>query len=123
MPSRLAIGAHVVEAVGELDEDDADVIHHRQQHLAEVLGLPLLARRERDGADFGQPLDDVGHVRPEELADALDGRQRVLDHVVEEARGDTDDVEPLVGQNVRNLKRVNEIRLPGVPHLPLVREG
>ena len=35
---------HVMETVGELDEDDANVIHHRQQHLAEVLGLPLFAR-------------------------------------------------------------------------------
>ena len=37
---------HVVQPVGELDEDDADVVHHRQEHLAEALGLPLLARRE-----------------------------------------------------------------------------
>ena len=33
--------AHVVEAVGELDEDDADVLGHRQEHLAEVLRLML----------------------------------------------------------------------------------
>ncbi len=35
--------AHVVQAVGELDEHDAHVVHHRQQHLADVLGLLLLA--------------------------------------------------------------------------------
>ena len=29
----------------ELDEDDADVARHREQHLAEVLRLLLLARR------------------------------------------------------------------------------
>ena len=34
--------AHVVEAVGELDEDDPDVLGHRQQHLPDVLGLLLL---------------------------------------------------------------------------------
>ena len=34
--------AHVVEPVGELDEDDPDVLGHRQQHLADVLGLLLL---------------------------------------------------------------------------------
>ena len=36
--------AHVVQAVGELDQDDAHVARHRQQHLAEVLGLRVLAR-------------------------------------------------------------------------------
>ena len=36
--------SHVVEPVGELHKDDANVIHHRQQHLSEVLGLTLLAR-------------------------------------------------------------------------------
>ena len=35
-------GAHVVQAVGELDEDDADVLGHRQEHLPDVLGLLLL---------------------------------------------------------------------------------
>ena len=37
---------HVVQAVGQLHENDADVVDHRQQHLAEVLGLALLARRK-----------------------------------------------------------------------------
>ena len=31
--------AHVVQAVGQLQQDDPDVIYHRQQHLAEVFGL------------------------------------------------------------------------------------
>src|SRR5256885_1059801 len=35
-------GPHVVGPVGELDEDDANVLRHRDQHLAEVLGLLLL---------------------------------------------------------------------------------
>ena len=33
--------AHVVGAVRELDQDDAQVAHHRQHHLAEGLGLRL----------------------------------------------------------------------------------
>ena len=38
--------AHVVQAVGELDQDDADVVDHGQEHLAEVLGLALLGGGE-----------------------------------------------------------------------------
>ena len=37
---------HVVQAVGELDEDDAYVLRHRDDHLAVVLGLGLLAALE-----------------------------------------------------------------------------
>ena len=32
---------HVVQTIGELHEDDADVLDHRQHHLAETLGLRL----------------------------------------------------------------------------------
>ena len=84
---------HVVQAIGKLHQDDADVIHHRQQHLAEVLGLALLARRERNRPDLGHALDDVGDLGAEELSDSLGCRERVLDHVVEEARRHRDDVE------------------------------
>ena len=38
--------AHVVEPVGELDQQHADVARHRHDHLADVLGLLLLARLE-----------------------------------------------------------------------------
>ena len=34
-----AEGAHVVKSVGNLDEDDADVIAHGEQQFFEVLGL------------------------------------------------------------------------------------
>jgi hypothetical protein len=34
---------HVVEPVREFDQDHPDVVDHGQEHLAEALGLPLLA--------------------------------------------------------------------------------
>ena len=114
---------HVVQPVGELHEDDADVVHHRQQHLAEVLRLPLLARRERDRAQLGHPFDDVGDVGAEELLDALDRGLRVLDDVVEEPGGDRHDVELHVGEEVGHLERVDQVRLPGMADLSLVLEG
>ena len=102
---------HVVEPVGELDEDDADVVDHRQQHLAEVLRLPLLAGRERDGAELGDPFDDVGDVGAEQLLDALDRRLGVFDDVVEQPGGDRHDVELHVGELIRDLQRMDEVGL------------
>ena len=115
--------AHVVEAVRELDEDDADVVDHREQHLAEVLDLALLAARERNRADLGHPLDDVRDVVAKGIADAFDGGERVLDDVVEKAGGDADDVELHVGQNVGDLERMDEVGLARVADLSLVLQG
>ena len=115
--------AHVVQAVGELDEDDADVVDHREQHLAEVLRLPLLARREGDRAELRDTLDDVRDVAAEQLADASDRRLRVLDDVVEQTGRNRHDIQLHVGQLVGDLERVHEVGLAGVADLSLVLEG
>ncbi len=60
---------------------------------------------------------------PEQFADPVDGRQRVLDNVVEEAGGDGDGIELEVGQEVGDRQRVYQIGLAGVAYLPLVLEG
>ena len=111
-----------MEAIGQLDQDDADVIDHRQKHLAEVLGLPFLARREPNGADLGHPFHDMGDLGAEELADAVDGGQRVFDDVVQQAGGDGHRVELHVRQKVRNCQRMNKIRLTRVADLAPVLE-
>ena len=45
--------AHVMQAVGEFDENYAHIARHRQQHLAEVLGLLLDLGLEFDLVEFG----------------------------------------------------------------------
>ena len=114
---------HVVQPIGQLDQDDADVVDHREQHLAEVLRLPLLARREPDRADLGDALDHVGDLGPEELLDALDRRQGVLDDVVQQPGGDRDGVELHVGQEIGHGERMDQVGLARVAHLAPVLEG
>jgi hypothetical protein len=114
---------HVVQAVGELDEDDPDVVDHRQQHLAEVLRLPLLVRRERDRPQLGHPFDHVRHVGPEQFRNPLDRRLRVLDDVVQEPCGNGDDVQLHLGEQIGHLEGVDEVGLPGMADLSLVLEG
>ena len=79
-------GAHVVDAIGELDEDHPEVARHRQQHLAEVLGLRGLAAVEVQAGELGDSLDQSRHLAAEVLLDLLQGDGRVLDHVVEQGR-------------------------------------
>src|SRR5262249_14544039 len=50
---------HVVDAIAELDEKDADVLRHSDDHLAEVLRLAVLLRREVDLAKFRDAIDQA----------------------------------------------------------------
>ncbi len=59
-----AQGPHVVEAVGELDEDDADVLGHRQEHLPDVLGLLLLVAQRAEPGQLGDAVDEQGDLAP-----------------------------------------------------------
>ncbi len=65
--------AHVVEPVGQLDENDADVVHHGEQHFADVFGLARFRRHHVQAADFRYPLDEMGD---------LDGIFGVFDGIV-----------------------------------------
>ena len=121
--AKMTESAHVVKAVRQLDEDDAHVVHHRQQHLPEVLRLPLLARREWNRAYLRDPFDDVGDLRTEETAHVLDGGQRVLDDVVQQAGRDRHVVEMHLGDEMRNLQRVRDVLLPGPADLTRMLQG
>ena len=57
--------AHVVEAVGELDEQDADVLRHRDEHLAQRRRLLRLLGVELEPVELGDAVDDRGDVGSE----------------------------------------------------------
>jgi hypothetical protein len=115
--------AHVVEPVGELDENDAHVVNHREQHLANVLGLLLLARLVAYLRDFGKPVNEVRDLFAERRAYDFRLDERVLYNIVEKAGGYGDFVESHVGEDVRDFERVDEVRLAGGARLALVMEG
>ncbi len=78
-------GAHVVQAIRQLHHDDADVVHHSEQHLADALGLPLFARGEIQFAQFGDAVDHAGHIVAEFFLHFGEGGGGVLDYIVEQA--------------------------------------
>ena len=100
--------AHVVEAVGELDQDDPDVRGHRDHHLAVVLGLVLVAALERDPRELRDAVDQSGDRVAEELAHLVEARRRVLDRVVEERRAERLRVQAKAGADLRDLDRVRD---------------
>ena len=80
--------AHVVQAVGELDDDDADVLGHRQEHLAQVLDLRVFFRLVRDARQLGDAVDELRDLVAELLGDLLARDDRVFDDVVQQRGGD-----------------------------------
>ena len=100
--------AHVVQAVGELDEEDADVARNRQQELAEILRLLGLLGDEVELLDLGQAVDERADLGAEQRVDLAAGRAGVLDCVVQERGGDGGGVEPHLGEDGGDFHRMGE---------------
>ena len=100
--------AHVVQAIGELDEDDPDVRGHRDHHLAVVLGLRLVAAGEGDAGELGDAVDERGDLVAEALADLVERRARVLDGVVQQRRAQRLGVQAHARADLRHADRVHD---------------
>ena len=101
-------GAHVVQAVCELDQNHSRVLRDRQQQLAVVLDLSVLRRVEREMADLRQAVDYFGDLLSELALDLLDADGGVLDDVVNESAGDSYRVELEVGQNLGDFDAMRD---------------
>ncbi len=117
-PEPLSLGhvverAHVVQAVGELDEQHAHVLGDRQQQLAQVFGLLGLARDEVELLELGQALDQPAHLGAEQLVDLGAGGGGILDRVVQQRDRDRGLVEMHVGQDRGDLERMREVGVAG----------
>ena len=116
-------GAHVVQPVGELDQQDAQVLRHRHQQLAEVLGLGVLDRAELEVGELRHPVDQLGDLVAEAQRDLVVGRAGVLDRVVQQRGDDRGVVEPLLGEQDRDGDRVAEVGLARGAALAFVHRG
>ena len=112
--------AHVVEPVGELDQDHAHVLRHRHDHLAVVLRLRLLAALEADPGELGDAFDEQRDVRPECGAELVEIGVGVLDHVVQQRGGNRLLVEVELRADQGHAERMVDERLAGAPHLTAV---
>ena len=101
--------AHVVETVGELDQEDAHVLRDGQQQLAQILRLLRLPGNEIELLQLGQALDELAKFGTEQFVDFLPGRRGVLDRVMEKGDSDRRLVHVHVGEDGRDFERVREI--------------
>ena len=100
--------AHVVQAIGELDQDDPDVRGHRDHHLAVVLGLRLVARLEDDPGQLGHAVDEAGDLVVEHLAHLVERGAGVLDGVVQQRGAQRRGVEPHARADLRDADGMDD---------------
>ena len=62
-------GPHIVQPVGELDQQHSDVVRDGEEQFAQVLGLGGLFRHEVEPLDLGQALDEAADLVAEKLID------------------------------------------------------
>ena len=113
-------GAHVVQAVSQLDEDDADVPGHGQHHLAQVFRLLLRFRFELDLGDLGNAVHQLGHLLAEFVGQLFFAEPGVLDHIVQHGGHERGMVHVHVGEDVGHCQRVSDVRIPGAAVLAFV---
>ena len=115
--------AHVVQPVGELDDDDPDVLGHGQEHLPDVLGLLLLHRPR------GAELRELGHAVDQARRPRARSASRCPWIVMSVSSGTSWSSAAArvsasiceAGEVVGHLHRMADVRLARCPQLALVR--
>ena len=109
--------AHVVHAVGELDDDDAKVAGHREEHLAEAFGLCRGSGGEAELVELAHAVDEFGDLDAEFFRHLLLARARVLKDVVHEARLNGRGVHAPGSENGGDGDRVGDVGFAGLSEL------
>ena len=113
--------AHVVQSVGQLDEDDPDVSGHGQHHFLEVFSLSLGSAAEFNLVQAADAVHQLGHHLAKTGADELLAGGGVLDGVVKQGGNHALAVHAQLRKNVGNRQRVADIGFTAGPLLPPMR--
>jgi len=98
-----------VQAVGKLDHHNANVLHHGQQHLANVFRLARFRRHHVQAADFGDTFDKLSHLASKAFLETRKGKLGVFNDVVEQGRRERGGVHADIGQNVGHFQEMRDV--------------
>jgi hypothetical protein len=114
--------AHVVQTIGQLDDEDPKVLGHGDQHLAHGRRLLGLLGVELDALQFRDAIDDGRHFGAELPLDVGDRDLGVLHRVVQQGSGHRGLVEADVGDDLGHGQRVIDVTLTALSLLLRMRE-
>ena len=100
-----------MQTVGDLDQNDADVLAHGKEHLAQVLHLLVFLGGILDTSQLTDALHQIGDGRRKQLRHVLMGRLCVLDDVMQQRRDDGLGVQLLVRHDLSDRQGVDDIGL------------
>ena len=103
------------------DEDDADVLDHRQHHLAEALGLRFGVAAELNLVEFADAVHEQRDFAAELLFDFVQRSRRILDRIVQNRRGYRLRVQVHLGELLRDRDGMRYVGFAGLARLPEVR--
>ena len=109
-----------MHTVGELDHDDADIAHHRQQHFAEAFCLGFLSVLELNLVQLADAVDQFRDDLSENRCDLGLCRGCVLDDIVEDGGHQRVGIQAKIRQDVGNRHRVGDVRFARDAFLSLV---
>src|SRR5450830_1199338 len=112
--------AHVVQPVGQLDQNDPNVAGHGHGHLLEVFCLGFGLGLEVHLGQFADPVDQLGHGFAKLRAERFLGDAGVFNHVMQHRSHQALMVHVHVGQNIGHRKRMGDIRLAAAAALAVV---
>ena len=126
-------GAHVVQTVGQLDQNHPDVFGHRDQHLPQALGVQRFGVVHEVGDIFGgrlelvvhagqlgDPVHQLAHFRSKAPGYLVERDAAVFDNVMEQSGDNGVGVEAEVGEEEGGFQGVGDVGLAGFSHLPYV---
>jgi hypothetical protein len=118
---RVVERAHVVRPVRQLDQNDAHVTRHGEQHLAEGLGLIFFARVEPELVQLGETVDELCDRCTEAFYQLRLGHAAILDGVVQQSGHQGLRIELPFGALRRHCDRMRDVGLAAVAQLSQVR--
>ena len=108
---------HVMQAVSQFDQDDADVPCHRKQHFSEVFALRIDMGLELKFFQFRQAVHHGGDRRSEPFDQFVESNALILDDIVQESCHDGLCVQFPSRANFSDSKGMGNIRFPGLANL------
>ena len=79
-------GSHIVQTVGDFDQDYTDIVTHGKQQLTEVFRLRRSLFPENTTGYLSQPIYNLGNLRTKHITDILYGIFRIFHYIVEQSR-------------------------------------
>ncbi len=115
--------AHIVQSVGEFDQQHANVIRNGEQELAQVFRRAFVVGLRLNLRQFGDAINQSRDLRAEFDLDFLHRGQRILHRVVEQGGDDGFLIQFQVGHQTGDLNRMAEIRVTAGAFLAAVGEA